>query len=282
MVPGLGANGVELGLARQEPAREGILGVIGQLPAQAVDADLGREAPRQVHLGVAVVPGEQDVAPVEERQVPAGPPFLVRHRAKVGERDVELPALAVLDVALLGRAVDRERHLVDAGVHEAPRLRLGERQAVGARVEVDVREMRLDVLAHLDGALVEERLAVVEEVDAAERRPDFVDHPLEEVEVQHAGLAGVRDAGFRRAARLRARDVAGRRALDEHPRREGARRRAIGRGPPDPSSAAASARSRRRTSSPRRSDPAQSSVITPPVQTSWIDAVRASPSTRWP
>ena len=135
-------------------------------------------------------------------------------------RDVELPALAVLDVAVLGRAVDREGHLVDARVDQPPRLGFGERQAVGARVEVDVRKMGLDVLAHLDGALVEERLAVVEEVDPAERRPDFVDHSLEDIEVQHAGLARLRDAGFRRAARLRARDVAGRRALDEHPRRE--------------------------------------------------------------
>ena len=80
-------------------------------------------------------------------------------------RDVEAAALPVLRVAVLRRAVDREGHLVDAGVHQPPRLLLGERQAVGAGVEVDVREVRLDVLAHLDGALVQERLAVVEEVD---------------------------------------------------------------------------------------------------------------------
>ena len=80
------------------------------------------------------------------------------------------PRCRYLHVALGGRAVDRERDLVDARVHQPSHLLLGERQAVGARVEIDVRELRLDVLAHLDRALVQERLAVVEEVDAAERR----------------------------------------------------------------------------------------------------------------
>ena len=69
---------------------------------------------------------------------------------------------------------------------------------------------------HLHRALVQERFAVVEEVDASERRPDLVDHLREDAEVEHAGLTRPGDAGFRRAARLVARDVAGRGAFDEH------------------------------------------------------------------
>ena len=61
--------------------------------------------------------------------------------AQVGNRLVEIAALAVLHVGLLRRAVDRERHLVDAGMDEAPGPVLGERQAVRARVEIDVREL---------------------------------------------------------------------------------------------------------------------------------------------
>ena len=175
---------------------------------------VGGHLPRALHLLVAVVPGEEDVAPVEDGHVAARLPLLVRHRAQVGDGDVEAPALPVALVRLLRRAVDRERHLVDARVHEAPRRLLLERQAVGAGVEVDVRELRLHVLAHLDGPLVQERLAVIEEVDAPERRPRFVDHPREEIDVEHAGLARARDAGLRRAAGLEARDVARGRALD--------------------------------------------------------------------
>ena len=89
---------------------------------------------------------------------------------RLREGDVEFPPLPVLLVARLRRAVDGEGDLVDAGVHEAAGLLLAKRQAVGARVEIDVREVRLDVLAHLDRALVQERFAVVEEVDASERR----------------------------------------------------------------------------------------------------------------
>ena len=81
-----------------------------------------------------------------------------------------------------------------------------------------MRKLRLDVLAHLDGALVEERLAVVEEVDAAERGARFVDHPLEELEVEHAGLTRTGDARLRCAARLLAGDVAGGGGLDIQPR----------------------------------------------------------------
>ena len=52
--------------------------------------------------------------------------------------------------------------------------------------------------------------------------PGFVDDAREQIEVEHAGLARARDAGFRRAARLGARDVAGGRALDVHARRAAA------------------------------------------------------------
>ena len=96
-------------------------------------------------------------------------------------------------------------------------LRLGEREPVGARVQVDVREAGLDVLAHFDGTLVQKRFSVVEEVDAGERRARLVDDAFEEIEIEHAGLPRPGDVGFRCAARLGARDVAGRRALDEHP-----------------------------------------------------------------
>ena len=124
------------------------------------------------------------------------------------------------DVALRGRAVDRERHLVDARTYQPPDLLLAEGEAVRARVEIDVRKLVLDVLAHLHGALVQEGLAVVEEVDADQRRPGLVDHPLEDLEIEHPRLTRARDAGFRRAARLLARDVAGGGGLDVQPRRQ--------------------------------------------------------------
>jgi len=139
--------------------------MIGNLPAEPIDADVGRQAARDVHLRFAVVPDEEDVAPVEEGRLSARAALFLRHRPQVGDGDVEAAALPVLDVAFLGRTVDGERHLVDAGVDEAARLVFVQREPVGARVDVDVREMRLDVLAHLDRALVEKRFAVVEEID---------------------------------------------------------------------------------------------------------------------
>jgi hypothetical protein len=104
-------------------------------------------------------------------------------------------------------------------VHEPARLRFIQGKAVRAGIEVDLRKLGLDVLAHLDGALVQERLAVVEEIDADQRSADLVDDAAEQIEVEHAGLPRPGDAGFRRAARLGARDVAGGRALDVHARR---------------------------------------------------------------
>src|SRR5262249_33619219 len=98
------------------------------------------------------------------------------------------------------------------------RLLFREGESVGARIEIHVREVRLDVCAHLDGALVEERLAVVEEIDPDERRPRLVDDLAEHVEVQHAGLPRPRDAGLWRAAGLIAGDVARGRALYIEPR----------------------------------------------------------------
>src|SRR5215208_2082273 len=61
---------------------------------------------------------------------------------------------------------------------------------------------------------MQERLAVVEEVDAAERRAGFVDHFLEQIEVEHARLARARDAGFRSADGLVAGNIAGGGALN--------------------------------------------------------------------
>src|SRR4051812_16644851 len=97
---------------------------------------------------------------------------------------------------------------------EATGLRFRERQPVGARIEIHLREARLDVLAHFDRALMEEGLAVIKEVDADEPRPRFVDDAAEYLEVEHAGLPCAGDAGLRRTARFGARDVAGGRALD--------------------------------------------------------------------
>ena len=142
-----------------------------------------------------------------------------------------------------------------------------------------MRELRLDVFAHLDGALVQERLAVIEEVDAPERRPRFVDHLREQIEVEHAGLARARDAGLRRAHRLVARNVAGGGALDieaagNRADVEIALRAAL-------SSASGSFNGQ----SPQKLEPpwlmsARSCEAIGPVQMPAIDVVRASPSTR--
>ena len=80
--------------------------MIGKFPAEAIDADLFRELPCLRHFSVAVVPLEQDVAPVELRQVAAGFMFFVGHRAKIPYGNVELAALAVLHIALGAGAVD--------------------------------------------------------------------------------------------------------------------------------------------------------------------------------
>ncbi len=188
--------------------------MVGDLPGQAVYARLGRQLAGVIHLGLAVVPPEQDVPPVEERQIPAGPALLVRHRPQRAQRSVESAPLPVAGVALGERAVDREGDLVDAGVNQPDGLRLTQGQSVGARVEIGPREPLLDVLAHLHGTFVQERLAVVEEVDPREARTGLVDHAREEIEVEHAGLPGPRDPGLGRAAGLEAGDVARRGALD--------------------------------------------------------------------
>ena len=124
-----------------------------------------RQTPRQVHLLVAVVPCEQNVPPVEKRQVAPRTLLLVGHGTKFLSATSSRPRWRYFAVALLARPIDREGHFVDAGPCEPPRLLLGKREAVRARVEVDVRIPALDVLAHLDRALVQEGFAVVEEVD---------------------------------------------------------------------------------------------------------------------
>ena len=93
-----------------------------------------------------------------------------------------------------------------------------QRQAVGARVQVHLRKPLLDVLAHLDRPLVQEGFAIVEEVDPRERGSGFVDHPGEEIEIEHPRLPRPRDPGLGRAAGLEAGNIARRRALDVEPR----------------------------------------------------------------
>src|SRR5262245_31557102 len=102
-------------------------------------------------------------------------------------------------------------------MNEPPRLLLGKGQTVRARIEIDVRKIRLDVLTHLDRTLMQEGFAVVEEIDAAERRPGFVNDSPKQIEIEHAGLTRAGDAGFGCAAGIRTGNIAGRRALDEHP-----------------------------------------------------------------
>ena len=200
--------------------------MIGDLPAEAIHADPLGELTCQRHFRVTVVPPEQNVAPVEERDIRPGSLFFIGHRAEGRDGEVEPAALPVFHVAFRRRAIDRKRHLIDARVHQPARLLFGQRQAVGAGVQVNSRKPRLDVFAHLDRALVQERLAVVEKVDSHERGADLVDDAAKKVEVQHSGLARSRDAGFRRAARLVAGNVAGGGALDVQARRH---RAGIGR-----------------------------------------------------
>ena len=198
------------------------------------------------------------------------------------DREVEAATLAVLDVRLRRRAVDRERHLVDARVHEAPRLGFGQRQAVGAGVEVDVRKARLDVLAHLDRALVQKRFAVVEEVDPHQGRPRFVHDATEQVEVEHSGLSRPGDARSRGRSRPRCRRC----CRPPCTRRTAAtvtrRRRRSGRIPGSSFfSGSFSAQSPQNVEPPAFRS-VRSAAITGPVQICRSDAARASPSTRCP
>ena len=112
--------------------------------------------------------------------------------------------------------------------------------------------------------------------------PGLVDDAPEQIEVEHAGLARPGDAGFRRAARLGARDVAGRRALDVQPRRQ---RPGVER--PDRRRLVLLQRQlQRAVAAELRAAGVQvrraACEIVGPVQTSCTDDVRASPSTRWP
>src|SRR4029453_11222432 len=111
--------------------------MIGQLPAEAIDADLIGHLTGPLHLQLAVVVGEEDIAPVDEGNVPPACPLPVHREAEVPDRLVELAAAPVLDVALGSRAVDRERHLVYPRANQPPHLLLAEGEAVGARVEID-------------------------------------------------------------------------------------------------------------------------------------------------
>ena len=207
--------------------------------------------------------------------------LLVDHRGEVRDRLLEVAALAVLHVALRRRAVDREGHLVDARVHEASRPLLGEGEAVGARVQVDVRELRLDVLAHLDGALVQERLAVVEEVDAPERGPA-------------SSITRVnRSKSSMPACRVRVIPVSGAQQAWLHEMLHAAVHSMYRRDGSGPTSRRAAAAPRRVASgsfsgqSPQNFDPpplrsCRSDVAVSPFQIAATVAVRASPSTRLP
>src|SRR5262249_48811524 len=100
---------------------------------------------------------------------------------------------------------------------------LGKGETVRARIEIDVRKIRLDVLAHLNRTLMEESFAVIEKIDATESGTGFVNDSPKQIEIEHARLTRAGDTGFRRAAGIRTRNIAGRRALDEHPIRNRAR-----------------------------------------------------------
>ena len=115
--------------------------MVGELPAESIDADVAGHLPGAVHLVVAVVPREEDVAPVQEGQVARAPVFFVDHGAERGDGAVEAAAPPVLFVRALRRAIDRERHLVYPGMYQPPCLLVGERKSVRARVQVHLREM---------------------------------------------------------------------------------------------------------------------------------------------
>ncbi len=205
---------------RRKAPRERVLGMVGDLPAEPIDTDLGRQRPGALHLGVVVVPLEQDVAPVHERHVTAEGALLVDHGAQVVHHVVEPAALPVGGIDVLRGAIHREGHFVDARPRQSSRRFLVEGAAIGGGVQVDVRVLALHQLAHLDGPLVQERLAVVEEVDAFQGRADFGQHALEELDVEHAGLPRLGDPGLGSAARIEAGHVACGGALDIHPRRQ--------------------------------------------------------------
>ena len=58
--------------------------MIGQLPAQPIDAEVYGDPPCERHLFVAVVPLEQNVSPIEKRNIAARGPLLIGHRPQVG------------------------------------------------------------------------------------------------------------------------------------------------------------------------------------------------------
>ena len=100
------ADAIERRRAGAETTRIRVLRMVRQLPAQAIDPDVGGQRARARHLRVAVVPVEQDVAPVEKRQIASGAALFVRHRTQCGYRHVESSTLTIFHVAVRRRAVD--------------------------------------------------------------------------------------------------------------------------------------------------------------------------------
>src|SRR5262245_21966706 len=133
--------------------------MIGELPAETVHANLVRHRSRPFHLRLAVVVGEEDVAPVDEREIASSGVRFIGCYPQVANRLLEITTLAIDRVGLRSCAIDRECDFVDTGSNEPTDLILVESQTVRAGVKVDVRELCFDVFAHLDGALVEKGLA---------------------------------------------------------------------------------------------------------------------------
>ena len=113
--------------------------MIRGLPAETVDAEFLGEAPRQVHLPIAVVPPEQNVPPVDEGHVASATVLRLGDPSHVVEGHREVAALAVAGVRLLRGSVDRERVLINARRGQPADGVAAECQTVGAGVEMDVR-----------------------------------------------------------------------------------------------------------------------------------------------
>ena len=114
VVPRLVPNRREIDRARHKSTRVRLFGVIGDFPAETVDADLAGQGTGPVHLCVVVIPDEQDVTPVQERKVAAGSPLLFGHRP---EASGSPPRNDLVDVAFAvgfrRRTIDREGYFVD-------------------------------------------------------------------------------------------------------------------------------------------------------------------------
>ena len=211
--------------------------MIRDLPVEAVDAYPFGQPDGPGHLAPPVIPVEDNVPPVDERDLA---PRLVAQPDE-GLHDVddlgEISAAPVLLVGRLVRAVDGERDFVEPGSDDPFHLGFVEKQAVRADVEVDARVAGLEVFDHLDRLRVNERVAVVEEIEPDETRTDLVHDAAELVEREERPLPGGDEAGFLRTHGLEAGQVAANRGLEEDPGQDFEvdgtlrDRRALGQGP---------------------------------------------------